>query len=349
MTSMNEQIILLYGGASTEHEVSVQSAAHAANEYPGKVIPVAITRDHHWYLQDEITANIDCSREVSVRPAKGLYAGEHLLEGSCILPLTHGTFGEDGSLQGLLALLPYPVASVSVEASAVGMSKYLTKLLCSSLDIPTVYYHVLHDNEPCSELQGITFPCFVKPDRGGSSVGITQVKSPESLQDGVSHALRYDHRVLVEESADAVELQIGWICEGDRIRYSAVGEIAAAEGFHSYETKYINDSGIQTEIPAKLDRDIMMRLLEYTTRMLKALDYPLYGRMDFFYSRSSGQLMLNELNTIPGMTPSSIFPKLFMHQGLNLGQVISLVVSAAQETFQSTSKLIRTLSSEHQL
>ena len=332
---MSRRIILIYGGESPEHEVSISSARHASQNLSGSVIPVGITRQGDWFLQPEITEVIQRQHRVTASFSEGLMCQGELLEAEAVLPLLHGTRGEDGTVQGVFDLMPYPLASPSVLASAVGMSKQTSKLLCRSVGIPVSQFHMLSpETDPASI--SIDLPVFVKPDRGGSSIGISPASSPQELSCAVSLARRYDRRVIIEKQITGAEIQIAWICSGSTVHLSCPGVIRTRDGFHSYETKYRDVTRVEHVIPASLPQEILGRIREYTETLIDALGEPLFGRMDFFLEAGSQKLYFNEFNTIPGMTPESMFPLLWEHSGISFSRALDMIISGAKTAKERT-------------
>ncbi len=325
---MSRRIILIYGGESPEHEVSVSSARHASQHLTGAIIPVGITRQGGWFLQSEITGDMQQRHRVTASFSEGLVCQQRLLQAEAVFPLLHGPCGEDGTVQGLFELLDYPLASPSVLASAVGMSKQASKLLCRSLGIPVVQFQMLR---PEADPSGISMPLpvFVKPDRGGSSIGISPAFSQQELTHAVSLARRYDRRVIIEQQITGIEIQIAWICSGGALHLSCPGEIRTRDGFHSFETKYRDVSRVDHIIPSSLPSEVQGRIREYAETLIDALGEPLYGRMDFFFETDTGKLYFNEYNTIPGMTPESMFPLLWEHSGISFRCALDMIITGA--------------------
>ncbi len=334
-------IMLIYGGQTPEHDVSVLSAKHAAGHLNGSVIPVAVTRKGQWYLQDQVTANIDTSREVTAVPGRGFFTSGSLISCDAVFPLIHGNFGEDGGIQGLLSSIPLPSVSCSIESSSIGMSKHLTKLLCRSIGIPVTPGILLRRDETPPKEDEITFPVYVKPDRCGSSIGVSRVRWYGQLQDSISKAFRYDNRILIEQEISGFEMQSAWTASSKGVKFSCIGEIHTPRGIHSYRSKYFSGSQAYHVIPSNTDASVQKRIFTYAGELLGALDYPLYGRIDFLYSPADDRVVFNEINTVPGMTPMSMFPSLWEHSGRSFSSILDDIITHAVELHAKSSSIIR--------
>ncbi len=326
---MERRIILLYGGESAEHDVSVHSACYVSRELKGEIIPVGITRDGSWYLQDQPGDTAETSREITVVPKQGLYCGGKKIEADYIFPLLHGSYGEDGTIQGLISFLPYKAVTASLLSSSIGISKHMTKQLCRSLDIPVPSHRYFRKGEPIEPDSLPPCPLFLKPDRCGSSVGISFVETPGEVHRAAEKAFCYDSRIIIEEAVNGYELQCAWIHTGRTLFLSQPGEIHVNGKFHSYETKYGDTRQAVHVIPSIIDASLKELLTGYTEKLLKELSYPLYGRIDFFAVPDSQSLYFNEINTIPGMTSTSMFPKLCRASGLELSQALDMILEGA--------------------
>ena len=323
---MKKRIALFFGGRSAEYAVSLRSAATVLRALPEKtyeVLPVGITRAGAWRLchasADEIGA--DAWQEHSVpcllspdRVERGLWVFE--AEGPRLVPLdllfavTHGSYGEDGCLQGLFALSGIPQVGCGVCASALGMDKALTKTLCAAHGIPTLPFVLLRPDTPAAAAIGeaeerLSYPMFVKPTRGGSSVGAAIARDRASLSHAIKEALPHG-AVMIEPYLPARELEVA-VTDG---RVGGVGEIelTGAE-FYDYETKY-EKAGARLLIPAPISPRTERAAREYAERLCRALDCRGGVRVDFFLSRRDGRLFLNEINTLPGFTDISMYPRL---------------------------------------
>ncbi|MCH7812199.1 MAG: D-alanine--D-alanine ligase, partial [Chloroflexi bacterium] len=251
-------------------------------------------------------------------------------------PLIHGTFGEDGTLQGLLELAGVPYVGAGVAASAIGMDKALMKRLFRQAGLDTVEHIVVRATGYRADAEAIAsaidaqigYPAFVKPANGGSSVGISKVRSREDLGHAFCVAFRYDRKVLVERAVEAREVECA-VLGNDDPEPSPVGEVRYTREFYDYEAKYL-DPNTELIIPADLPEETAGRVQELAVRGYRAIDCAGMGRMDFFLAED-GRLYIDEINTLPGFTPASMYPRLWQHAGLAYGDLIARLVELALE------------------
>lgn len=346
-------VLALFGGASGEHSISLRSAAAVvpALERSGyRVTTVAITRAGEWRFGDfgsllqaatraliEVPPNAGCAAFL----ARGDNRRARLLTldgaepdvGSidAVFPILHGPNGEDGSIQGLLQVLGVPFVGASCAASAMAMDKLCMKTLCAGAGIPQADFlsaEGLDAPEAAGRIrQAFGFPCFVKPANLGSSVGISRVQSADELPAALEEARRWDRRVLVEQAIDAREVEIA-LLGNEAPRLSPPGEIVASSGFYDFATKYVSDEAgliVPAEIPpAALDE----------VRDIARLVWELIGcrgmaRADFFIDRRSGRVLFNEINTIPGFTRISMYPRLWAAAGLPIDELVDMLMRLA--------------------
>src|SRR5918998_1731431 len=308
------RLAILYGGRSAEHQVSVVSARsvmEALDPDRFEVVPIAITREGAWLLPDrsplELTApdgslpEVEAAgRELAVRPEQGLGGVD------VVFPILHGPFGEDGTVQGLLELADLPYVGSGVLASALAMDKAM------------------------AEVAGrLSYPVFTKPARLGSSIGISKVKTPGELATGLAAAFAHDTKALVEQGVAARELECG-VLGNDAPEASVVGEVIPSHEFYDFEAKYLDDA-LKLEIPAQIPDDVRSQVRELSLRAFQALDCEGFARVDFFYEEATGRVLLNEVNTIPGFTPRSMFPMLWAASGLAYPDLVARLVDLATE------------------
>ncbi len=255
-------------------------------------------------------------------------------EESVVFPVLHGPNGEDGTVQGLFETLDVPYVGAGVLASAAGMDKIISKVLFQDAGIPIVPYETVTPNEwetrPEEVIEKIVdhlpYPMYVKPANLGSSVGISEVNDVEELKAGIELAFEYDHRVLIEEGIRATEVEVAVLGNED-IHTSVVGALVKEEQFYDYESKYL-DNEVTLQIPANLPKEISNTLREYATKAFIAIDGSGLARVDFFVTEDE-ELYINEINTFPGFTPISMYPKLWEETGLSYGDVIEELVQLA--------------------
>ena len=337
------KVALLFGGRSGEHEVSVRSASSVARGLAQRheVIPVFIDREGTWRLQPGEPAG-EGGEPVFLVPApsdhgrlRGLADAQPLASPDVYFPVLHGTFGEDGTIQGLLELAAVPYVGSGVAASAAGMDKELMKALFARADLPQVPYRVLRrGDDAASVLQDLGLPVFVKPANLGSSVGVSKVKRTADLPAALEAAFAFDQKVVVEAGVEAREIEVSVL--GNAVPEASVpGEIVPDREFYDYDSKYSSDSRTELKIPAPLEAAARVAAQQLAVRAFRAVDAAGYARVDFFLERGSGRLVLNEINTIPGFTSISMFPKLWGATGVAyeelLGRLVQLGIDRHQE------------------
>jgi D-alanine-D-alanine ligase len=355
------RIALLYGGRSAEHAVSVVSARsvmEALDPDRFEVVPVAITRAGAWLVSRtsplELTAPsgrlpvVDAEgTTLAVRPDPGAasplmvdtaHAAPAEVFGSVdvVFPLLHGPYGEDGTVQGLLELADLPYVGSGVLASALAMDKAMAKVVCAQAGLEQVAHLVVHerawraDPAPLAAEVGrrLGWPVFVKPARLGSSIGISKAAGPDDLAPALEAAFAHDAKVLVEQAVAARELECGVIGLDDP-QASVVGEVVPAHDFYDFEAKYLDESKLL--IPAPVPEEVAARVREVAVAAWRALDCEGLARVDCFYEEATGRILLNEVNTIPGFTPKSMFPLLWQSSGITYPELIARLVELALE------------------
>jgi D-alanine-D-alanine ligase len=352
------RLAVLYGGRSAEHQVSVVSARsvmEALDPDRFEVVPIAITRDGAWLLPArsplELTASDGGLPEVeaagtqlAVRPERGsggLMArppeGQGIGGVDVVFPILHGPFGEDGTVQGLFELADLPYVGSGVLGSALAMDKAMAKVVLAQAGLPQAPYLVVPERDwrddpgrVAAEVAGrLTYPVFTKPARLGSSIGITKVKTPDDLAGGLTAAFAHDTKVLVEQGVAARELECG-VLGNDAPEASVVGEVIPSHEFYDFEAKYLDDA-LKLEIPAQVPDTVRAQVRELSLRAFQALDCEGFARVDFFYEEATGRVLLNEVNTIPGFTPKSMFPMLWAASGLAYPDLVARLVDLAVE------------------
>jgi len=334
MTASPTKVALLFGGRSGEHEVSVRSAVSVAQGLaPGHaVLPVFIDREGTWRLQDGSAPRPQGGEPVFLVPSpadggriRRMADASVVAAPDVYFPVLHGTYGEDGTVQGLLELAGVPYVGSGVAASAAGMDKELMKALFAQSGLPQVAYRVLRRGEPLPDLGALGLPLFVKPANLGSSVGVSKVKRAADLSAALEVAFHYDRKVVVETGIDAREIELA-VLGNDAPEASLPGEIVPDREFYDYDSKYSADSKTELRIPAPLDEAARSAAQALAVRAFRAVDAAGYARVDFFLERSSGRIVLNEINTIPGFTSISMFPKLWEATGIAYGDLLSRLI-----------------------
>jgi D-alanine-D-alanine ligase len=346
---------ILFGGKSAEHEISLLSAKNvidALDRSKYEPVLIGIDKSGRWVTSEPskfllnsadpklIALNKEASASVALIPqSEGrltpLESGA--LEGSVdvVFPILHGPLGEDGAVQGLLKLAGVPFVGAGVLGSAVGMDKDVMKRLLRDAGIPVSKFMVFgrKDRADYAEVvKQLGSPVFVKPANLGSSVGISKAKDAAGFDKAMRTAFRYDTKVVVEEFVPGREIECAVLGNEDP-KASIAGEIIPTHEFYSYEAKYLDADGARLEIPAKLDAATLKRVQEMAVDTFKVLACEGMGRVDFFLT-ADGKLFVNEINTIPGFTKISMYPKLWEATGIGYTQLISRLLELAMERFQ---------------
>lgn len=330
---------LIFGGRSVEHRISIISArtvAGALLEAGHEVVALGIAEDGCWVDPEAAKAALDGGVEALPPLARPVVPTlRHLLaaESEVLFPLVHGTWGEDGTLQGLCEMLDVPFVGAGVTASALAMDKAQSKVILRAAGIPVVDFEIVRRSElesakaaVLSRLARLSFPLFVKPSVGGSSVGIRKVVERCDLDESVAFAFRFDDAVVVEEAIMGRELECG-VLGGEELEASKIGEIIPAGDFYDYAEKYLNDDA-ELIAPAELSSDIGAEIQRLAVAAFAAIGGYGMARVDFLLG-GDGSLYLNELNTIPGFTDISMYPRLWGLSGLPLATLVDRLVTLA--------------------
>jgi D-alanine-D-alanine ligase len=341
-------LVVIFGGQSAEHDVSCVTAAHvlrAANPQNYTTVAIGISTGGTWHrpqLAQLHHGGIDPTAIPERLSATGPATSPDFLQQFdpsqpvVIFPLIHGPLGEDGTLQGMLEMMNLPYVGSGVLACAVAMDKAMAKTVFAQAGIPQVRYEVLReDHVSDSSLAAIAevlgYPMFVKPANMGSSVGVSKVVNSEELIVAVEHAARYDEWILIEEAVIGRELEVAVL--GNRSpRASVVGEIEPGHDFYDYEDKYVTDAA-SLHIPARISPTESTELQQLAIDAYLSLRCEGLARVDFFYEENGRGFLLNEINTIPGFTPISMYPKLWAASGMEYPELIDELVMLAQERY----------------
>ena len=356
---------VLFGGRSGEHQVSLQSARavmHALRAAGHEVVAIGITPEGRWLvggdpLQALASGERTSERAVSMLPQPGSRGLVPVADGDTangelgsigdldvLFPVLHGTYGEDGTVQGLFELAAVPYAGAGVLGSALGMDKVVQKTLWRGLGLPvTDFLSVLrrdfeHDPDIVMDrIEGqVGYPCFTKPANLGSSVGVSKATNRQELERGLRLAAEYDAKLIVEMGIDARELEVAVLGNDDPIA-SVVGEIVAGAEFYDYRAKYI-DSGSQAIIPADISPELSDRVRELAVVAFKAVAANGLARVDFFLERGTDRLLLNEINTMPGFTEISMYPKLWAASGNAFPELVTRIAELGMERFEERAR-----------
>jgi D-alanine-D-alanine ligase len=331
------RIALLYGGRSGEHEVSLRSAASVATALAKscEILPVFIDKAGRWLLQSAPPPSAKGGTAIFVCPTpddrgrlRRLSDSSVVAEPDVYFPVLHGPFGEDGTIQGLLDLIGAAYVGAGVAASGAGMDKALMKALFSAAGLPQVEYRVLfgrNESEERAALAELGLPLFVKPANLGSSVAVNKVREERELGRALDAALAYDRKLLIEAAVDAREIEVA-VLGNDAPAASLPGEIVPDREFYDYDSKYSTESRTELKIPAPLDAATTGCIRELSLRAFQAIDACGFARVDFFLERHTGRVLLNEINTIPGFTSISMFPKLWEATGVSYPELVTRLV-----------------------
>ncbi|MEN3370435.1 MAG: D-alanine-D-alanine ligase [Verrucomicrobiota bacterium] len=348
---------ILFGGRSAEHEVSLQSAKNivdAIDKNKYEVVLIGIDKNGGWHLDEGSRFLLPATEsELPALPASGenlaLVPGkqeEQLVQLSgretpgsldVVFPILHGPFGEDGTVQGLLKLANIPFVGAGVLGSAVGMDKDVMKRLLRDAGIPIAKFIVLN-KYPATEINfddardQLGLPLFIKPANLGSSVGIHKVRDREEFDRAVQDAFNYDNKVLIEECVVGREIECA-VLGNDQPVASVAGEVLPSHEFYSYKAKYLDENGAVLEIPANLPQEISKRIRQMAIKTFSVLCCEGMARVDFFL-RNDHEIIVNEINTIPGFTRISMYPKLWEASGLPYGELIDKLIGLAMEKFE---------------
>ena len=348
-------VCILFGGMSPEHEVSLRSAESVLNNIDHEkynVFPVGITKDGDWMVfggkdYSELPAGTwqenPANRRAAISPVRG--QGLLRFEGDCVVreridvvfPVMHGENCEDGAVQGLLQLAGIPYVGPHIAASAVSMDKTLTKLVVDHAGVPQAAWHLVrkadleHRMEPTVAVleQKFSYPMFVKPAGTGSSVGVSKAVNRDSLCTALAAAAAFDDKVLVEEFIDGREIEVA-VMGNDNPAASICGEIDSGAEFYDYEAKYVTDTST-AYIPARISEEVEEEVRELAVKVYSAIGCQGLSRVDFFVTHADNRIVFNEINTLPGFTSISMYPKLFAASGIPYSQLIDELLKLAVE------------------
>lgn len=348
-------VCVLFGGVSPEHEVSLRSAESVLNNMDCEkynIFPVGITKEGKWILYggkdySQLPSGgwenhpDNCRALISPVRGEGLLcvadgdATSHPID--VVFPVLHGENGEDGAMQGLLQMAGIPYVGPNVSASAVAMDKTLTKLVMDNAGVNQAVWVLVRSSALQKEMEKIVgqveakfvYPVFVKPAGTGSSVGVSKANNREQLQSALLYAGRYDEKILVEEFINGVEVEVAVLGNNDPVA-SVAGEIDSGAEFYDYDAKYISDTSV-AYIPARIPEDVAQQVRKIAVQVYKAVGCSGLSRVDFFVTRQDNRIVFNEINTIPGFTSISMYPKLFVASGLSYKELIDRLLQLALE------------------
>lgn len=349
-----KKIGVVFGGISTEHDVSIISGTSIIknlDETKYDIYPIYIDKLGNWYEYFdsdkkilELGSNISGTKKIE-------NISEYIKQLDVIFPALHGLYGEDGTIQGLFELLNIPYVGCKVLASCIGMDKVYTKIVLDKAKINQVKYAYVRKynksyiyvddnfNEKILSLKELSlliskklgFPLFIKPSNSGSSVGINKAKNLDELEKAIEYASKYDKKILIEEFINAREIECAVLGNED-VKASCLGEILPAEDFYSFDAKYKNpNSGLC--IPANLQENMSNEIRELAIKAFKAIDGKGLARVDFFVDKDTNEIYLNEINTLPGFTNISMYPKLWENSGISYSKLLDNLIELSSEDF----------------
>ena len=348
-------VCVLFGGISPEHEVSLRSAESVLNHLNKdkyNVFPVGITKEGDWILfkgtdysllSAQQWQDYPGNRRAAISPVRG--QGLLSFEGDCVVrelidvvfPVLHGENGEDGTMQGLLQMAGIPYVGPRVAASAVSMDKTLTKLVMDNAEVSQAAWQLVRNSELHSRMEQILdllenrfpYPMFVKPAGTGSSVGVAKASDRETLRDALVQAGTYDEKILVEEFIHGREIEVA-VMGNDSPVASICGEIDSGAEFYDYDAKYVTDTSV-AYIPARIPEDVAEQVRDLAVKVYSAIGCKGLSRVDFFVTYEENRVVFNEINTLPGFTSISMYPKLFAASGIPYEQLLDSLLELAME------------------
>jgi D-alanine-D-alanine ligase len=339
---------VLFGGCSGEHEVSISSAQAItqalsldANADKYEVVPFYIQKNGAWQVGEMAGAVLSSGTPMAAETAANRWAfPDEAAQVDVWFPVLHGPNGEDGTIQGLLKLMQVPFVGCGVLASAIGMDKLAMKTAFAQAGLPQVKYQGVSRSQVwsnpcvfpklCDQLESsLGYPCFIKPANLGSSVGIAKARTRSELEAALDSAASYDRRMIVEAGVTAREVECA-VLGNDQPQASVVGEITFSSDFYDYETKYTAGKA-DLLIPAPLPPEITARIQEMAVQAFLATDAAGIARVDFFYIEATGEVLINEINTMPGFTATSMYPRLWAATGISFPELVDRLVQLAQE------------------
>ncbi|WAH35157.1 D-alanine--D-alanine ligase [Alicyclobacillus dauci] len=378
MPSKRIKVGVIFGGKSGEHEVSLQSAKsviEALNPHQYTIVPIGISKSGNWQvgknalkaLEEEqntakkvsssssvsfINHQIGGLTSVSPQPSAQPVPSALVNDVDVIIPVMHGTYGEDGSIQGMLELMDVAYVGAGVLASAVGLDKVVMKQVFGSVGLPQVRYtSCTRQTWKASPLQVIRqvedtfgYPCFVKPANLGSSVGISKARDREELQRAIELAAQYDRKIIIEEGLNVREVEVA-VLGNDVPQVSVAGEIVPSSEFYDYKAKYVGGTS-KLIIPAELTDRQRQEIEQYAVEAFQAIDCSGLSRVDFFIEKETGRVIVNEINTMPGFTRYSMYPKLWEASGMSYTKLLDTLIELAIERQNEKRQLIRTFENE---
>ena len=344
---------VIFGGISTEHDVSCVSGTSVIENLDKskyEIYPIYISKDGKWYKYTK-----EISKIYTLRIEQEIQEKEEIIDVigylknlDVIFPVLHGLGGEDGSIQGLFELIQVPYVGCKILSSSVGMDKIYSKIIFEKAELNQAKYEYIQKNKEnytyidkefnektctigavCDIVsKNLKYPVFVKPSNSGSSVGITKVKTENELQNAIKYAEKFDNKIIIEEGINAREIECA-VLGNEEVIASVLGEILPKEEFYSYDAKY-KSAESETLIPAKIEENIQNEIRKQAIKAFKAIDGKGLARVDFLLEKETNKIYINEINTLPGFTKISMYPKLFEHVGIKYKDLLDKLIDLAK-------------------
>ena len=345
------KIGVIFGGMSTEHDVSIVSGTSVAKKFDINkydVFPVYIDKKGKWFKCTNISRNYKVGDKIdNIKEIDNVI--NYLKQFDVLFPVLHGLYGEDGTIQGLFELLKIPYVGCKVLGSSIAMDKVYAKLIFDKANIKQASYEYIRKyndeyiyidkqfnenrynlKEVCKIIsKNLTYPMFVKPSNSGSSVGINKANNIEELEEYIEYASKYDKKILIEENLIGKEIECSVLGNED-VKASCIGEIAPAENFYTFDAKYKNSESKLT-IPANINSELSDKVRNIAIKAFKAIDGKGFARVDFFVNEETEDIYINEINTLPGFTEISMYPKLWEQSGIEYSKLLDELINLALE------------------
>ena len=347
-------LAVIFGGMSTEHDVSIVSGISVIknlNKEKYNIFPIYIDNNGNWYKYTKKISEVEIPKvgEKIENIEKIENQLEYIKKMDCIFPVLHGLYGEDGTIQGLFELLKIPYVGCKVLSSSICMDKVYAKIVFEKAGLNQANYVYIRKNnlkyiyidDNLNEyeyeideivniiIDKIKFPMFVKPSNSGSSVGINKATNCKELKEAIEYASKYDKKILIEEGINGREVECA-ILGNEEVETACVGEILSAEEFYSFDSKYNNSKSV-TVIPADIPKGIEEEIKKQTIKAYKAVDGKGLSRVDFFIEKNTNKVIINEINTMPGFTTISMYPKLFEASGIKYSELLDKLIELAMK------------------
>lgn len=347
------KLAVIFGGISTEHDVSVVSGTSVIENLDKakyEIYPIYISKEGKWnkYIKEiDKIKTLDINEEIAEIEEIQDVIG-YLKQMDVIFPVLHGLGGEDGTIQGIFELIKVPYVGCGVLSSSIGMDKVYSKIIFEKAKIDQTEYEYIRKNkenytyidkqfnekeytikEICEIMENnLKYPMFIKPSNSGSSVGVKKAKNKEELKQAIEYATNYDKKILIEQGIKGRELECA-VLGNEEIITSCVGEILPAEEFYSFDAKYTNQES-KTVIPARVNEKVQAEIKDKAKKAFKAIDGKGLSRVDFFLEDETNKIYINEINTLPGFTKISMYPKLFEQQGISYKELLDMLINLAK-------------------